>query len=277
MIVDAHLHLWDPDRLDYPWLAEVPPLLRAFGPEDLDPGGYQLTAAVFVEAGCRDPIAEVEWVEEIAGRWPTLAAAVAYAPLERGAEVASRLAVLAKHHLVRGVRRNTQDEAPGFAASEEYAAGTRLLADHGFTADLCIRHHQLPDVIRLVAAVPEVTFVLDHLGKPDIRNRLWEPWREQLSRLAGFPNVMCKLSGLTTEADPDHWTVADLTPYLRHALAEFGPERCLAGGDWPVSTLATGYARWWDTLATVLDDHPAADRAQVLGGTATRVYRLEAA
>lgn len=275
-VVDTHVHFWDPDRLAYPWLADEPALQRRFGPEDLDPGRHELLGAVFVEAGRREEqaIAEVDWVQDLAAGWPTLLGIVAHVPLERGAAAAGQLAELARRELVRGVRRNVQDEAAGFALADGYLAGTRLLADHGFTADLCIRHHQLPEITELVARVPQVTFVLDHLGKPGIRAGLLDPWREQLSRLAGHPNVVCKLSGLTTEADLRHWRSADVLPYLRHAIAEFGADRCLVGGDWPVATLATTYDRWLDVVAEAVGTLSGVDRDAILSGNARRVYRL---
>lgn len=277
-IVDSHLHLWDPRRFSYPWLAELSELDRPFGPDELASGGQELLAAVFVEAGRVDAQAfdEVEWVVEIAQRWPVLQAVVAHAPLERGRAVAADLRRLAAVPLVRGVRRNVQDEARGFATDAAYVAGTRLLAEHDLSADLCVRHHQLADVIELVGRVPEVTFVLDHLGKPPVAEAHEHPWRELTSRLAAHPNVVCKLSGLTTEADRGSWRAVQLLPYLRHVIAEFGPERCLFGSDWPVATLATDYGRWVDVVAQALSGRSPADVEQVLVGTAARVYRLSA-
>lgn len=277
-VVDTHVHFWDPERLDYPWLADEPLLRRRFSPADLLSGAHRLAGAVFVEAGRREEqaLAEVAWVEELAGHWPLLRGIVAHAPLERGPAVAGSLAELARHPLVRGVRRNTQDEAPGFTLREDFLHGVRSLADHGFTADLCVRHHQLDEVIELVSRVPEVTFVLDHLGKPDVRHGRLQPWRERISRLAGHPNVVVKLSGLTTEADPRGWQPGDVLPYLAHALAEFGTDRCMVGGDWPVATLATSYDRWLDVIALALQGQGESGRQAVLRGNAERWYRLAA-
>jgi L-fuconolactonase len=270
------MHFWDPDRLSYPWLAGEETLRRRFAPADLRPGAHRLAGAVFVEAGRRDDqaIDEIGWVEELAADWPLLRGIVAHAPLEHGDTVAGHLGELSRHPLVRGVRRNVQDEKPGFAVADGYVAGVRQLARYGFTADLCVRHHQLPEITELVARVPEVTFVLDHLGKPGIADGLLDPWRDQISRLAGHPNVVCKLSGLTTEADPLRWKPDDVLPYLRHALAEFGAQRCLVGGDWPVATLATSYDRWLDVIAVALRDRCAAERDAVLRDNAVRIYRL---
>jgi L-fuconolactonase len=275
-IIDAHLHFWDPGELAYPWLAGLPAIHRPFGPEDLDTGDRPLAAAVFVEAGGQGAtdFAEVDWVERIAERWPTLAGIVAYAPVERGADAAGHLAALADRPLVVGVRRYVEDAPPGAAFDDSFVAGVRGLARHGLTFDLCVRHDQLPEVAVLVRRVPEVTFVLDHLAKPAVRAGLLDPWREDLSRLAALPNIVCKLSGLTTEADHAGWTEADVLPYLRHALAQFGPGRCLVGSDWPVATLATTYRRWLDVVGAALAEHAAAERAEVFAGTARRVYGL---
>jgi L-fuconolactonase len=276
-LVDAHLHLWDPSTLDYPWLIDLPDLHRPFGVPELTATVTPPDAAVFVEAGGQGehPLSEVEFVERVAAGWPALRGIVAYAPLERGAAVGPHLRALAARPLVRGVRRNIQDETPGFALSDDFLAGVRGLAEHGLVADVCVRDHQLEEVIGLVGAVPEVTFVLDHLGKPAIRDGRWQPWADQLARLAERPNVVCKLSGLTTEARWDSWTPDEIRPYLAHALSRFGPDRCLFGGDWPVSTLAVTYPIWLDLVRDALAPYPELDRAMVLGGTAARVYRLD--
>lgn len=273
---DAHLHVWRPDRLAYPWLAGEPRLNRTYLPADVDSAGHHVAAAVMVEAG-RQPeqsLDEVLFVEELAAAGAPIVAMVAHAALERGDDVRGELAALGEHRLVTGVRRNLQDEAPGFAVSDSLVAGVRLLADYGYPFDVCVRHHQLPEVAELATRVPEVTFVLDHLGKPPVADRLVDPWRADIRRLAGLPNVVCKLSGLTTEADHTAWTAADVLPYLRHALTEFGAGRCMFGSDWPVATLATSYDRWIEVVEEALDGLPAAERELVTTGTARRVYRL---
>jgi len=276
-MIDAHMHFWDPDRWHYPWLDDVVPLRRRYLPGDLDPTGPYPDAVVFVEAGggAGDAFAEVGWVEELAAGRPSVAGIVAHAPLELGADALPAVRRLAARPLVKGVRRNLQDEADGFALGHGLRAGVRLLAEHGLVADLCIRERQLAEITELVRTTPEVSFVLDHLGKPDIRAGRWQPWADDLARLAEAPNVCVKLSGLTTEADWTAWTAEQIAPYLTHALAVFGPDRCMFGGDWPVSTLATSYADWYAVVAGVLADRPEVERALVLGGVAARVYRLD--
>jgi L-fuconolactonase len=274
-VIDAHVHFWDPSRLHYAWLDATPALRRRFTPEDLDPGRHAVTGFVFVQADCRDEeaTAEVEWVSDLARHHPILGI-VAHAPLEQGIAVRPTLERLAAHPRVVGVRRLLQGEPEALLRSPGLLAGVRSLAEFGLAFDACVTHEQLPALVALARACPGVTIVLDHLGKPAVAERRLDPWRSDLSALAACPDVVCKLSGLTTEADHAAWQPQDLRPYLDHALAAFGPDRCLVGSDWPVATLATSYERWFDLLDDALCGLDAVERAAVLAGTARRVYRL---
>jgi L-fuconolactonase len=270
-LLDTHVHLWDPARHDYPWLDDQPALHRAYGPADLDLGDTDLTGLIVVEAGCRDAMAELAWIEEMAVAWPSIRAVVAQAPLERGRAVDGVLAELGRRPLVVGVRRNVQDEPPGFLSDPDFTAGVGTLAAHDLTFDACVREHQLPELAGLIDRCPEVTFVLDHLGKPDVGRHRRQPWLDDLTALARRPNVYAKLSGLTSEAGDD-WRPADMRPYLAHAIEVFGPHRLMFGSDWPVATLTTSYRRWVDVVLEAIADLPAPARSDVLAGTATRVY-----
>ena len=238
MIVDAHVHLWDPEVLDYPWL---PDALR-----------FAHTAfagrAVVVEADAVGD--ELGWLESLDG----VEAIVAHAPLEHACD----LAALAERPLVRGVRRLLQ----GTDLFDAVRDNVRALAAYGLPFDACVTQDQRPQLIKLVEQCDETRFVLDHCGKP----HSLDPWRAQLSRLASHENVVCKLSGLTTE-------VADPRPYLEHALESFGPDRCLFGSDWPVASLTTTYEQWLEAVSGLLGE---GERQTVLAGTAERVYRLSA-
>ena len=274
-LTDSHIHFWDTERLDYPWLAGLPPINRPRTPDILDTGGHDVDAYVFVQADCMDhqSLAEVSWVNQLAETAP-IGAIVAHAPVEQGAGVDAHLAALADEPRVVGVRRLIQGQPTGFATTPQFVEGVQALAGHDLSFDLCVTHDQLGEATQLVAQCPQVKFVLDHLGKPDVAEGRLEPWRADLAALAEQPNVAVKLSGLTTEADPEQWTYAHVEPYLQHALDTFGPSRCMFGSDWPVATLATSYGRWADTVATATADLSTAERDQVFTGTAQRVYRL---
>src|SRR4051794_30488776 len=267
-MIDAHIHFWDPARLHYEWLDDLPPLRRPFLPGDV---GAEVEGFVFVQADCRDDEAwaEVAWVDELAEHHPILGI-VAYAPVHRDAE----LERLAAHPRVVGVRKLLQGEPDALLASDALVAGVQALAPYGLTFDACVTHEQLPFVTRLAQRCPDVTIILDHLGKPAVAQGRLDPWRDDLAALAECPNVACKLSGLTTEADHQAWRPDDLRPYIEHALECFGPERCLVGSDWPVATLATTYERWFEVLLEFLADLPSPAREAILAGNASRVYGL---
>ena len=278
-VVDSHVHFWNPRRLRYPWLASVPSLHRPFEPADYfsQSAPVDVEKIVFVEAGRAQTqnLLEVEWIEELAARDSRIRGVVAHATLERGVAVRPELQALARHRLVKGVRRLLQDETdPGFCLETVFVQGVKSLAEHGFGLDLCIYHHQLGDVLQLVRRCPEITFVLDHAGKPGIRDRELEPWRTQLRQLAAFPNVWCKLSGLATEADHARWQPDDLRPYIDHVLACFGFRRVLFGSDWPVSTLALTFPRWVEILRNALSGVPEADQRALFQTNANTCYRL---
>jgi L-fuconolactonase len=274
-IIDAHIHLWDPARLRYPWLGSVPAIAQRHTLDDFATATSGLTVVrrVFVQCEC-DPVQareEVTWVAAMEG----IDAIVAFAPLELRKPAATELEWLAGQPKVRGVRRILQGESVvDFCLQPSFVAGVRALARYGFTFDLCIRCNQLEAVTELVRRCPDVTFVLDHLGKPAIKDRLLEPWCAQLAQLAEQPNVVAKLSGLATEANAAAWTLEDLRPYVEHAIACFGWERVLFGGDWPVVELAGGYPRWMAALATLIGKATPAQRRAMLYDNAARVYRL---
>ncbi|NJN84460.1 MAG: amidohydrolase family protein, partial [Caldilineaceae bacterium] len=198
----------------------------------------------------------------------------AHAPLEKGDAVRGQLAELAANPLVKSVRRLIQSEGVDFPLQPDFVRGVKLVAEHGLRFDLCIFHPQLANTVRLVEQCPEVSFVLDHIGKPDIKNGLMEPWREEIVALASLPNVYCKLSGMVTEADHQRWTPDDLKPYIDHVVAAFGKERIMYGGDWPVSTQAATYRRWLETLDWATADFSPADKHKLFYQNAVDFYGL---
>ena len=278
-IVDSHVHLWDPAQFRYTWLDGLPVLNRSFKAADFRAASASADVSkfIFVECGCEpsQSLAEVDWVENLAKDEPRLKGIVAHASLELGGEARPELEMLASHPLVKGVRRNLQSEPdPGFCLRPEFLAGVRLLIEFGFTFDLCLRHEQLPAATELARRVPEVTFVLDHLGKPDLRNKTFQPWANDLKALAAAPNVVAKVSGLTTEADWRNWQPADLKSYLNHALESFSPQRLMFGSDWPVMSLATHYQDWVETVRTQLPISKESDWLKLFQTNAERIYRV---
>ena len=278
-IVDSHVHLWNPARFRHEWLDGCHALNRAFLPEDFSVASANLNVGkiILVEGGCEpaQSLLEANWFSEIAKSEPRVKGIVAHADLEKGDSIRTDLARLAANPLVRGIRRNLQGERdPQFCLPPEFVAGVKLLAEFGFTFDLCIRHEQLPGAAELVNRVPQTSFVLDHLGKPDVRGRKTEPWAADLKRLAALPYCVCKVSGLATEAEMESWQPADLRFYFDCALEYFGLNRVLFGGDWPVATLATSYQRWLETISDFVSGTPAADRASLFQTNTERIYHV---
>ena len=174
-----------------------------------------------------------------------------------------------------GVRHLVQSEPdPGWLLRADVVRGLRAVGAAGRSYDLLTLPAQLPAAIQVVRQVPETTFVLDHLSKPPIASGALEPWATWIRELAAEPNVYCKLSGMVTEADHASWTVAGLRPYAETALEAFGPARVMFGSDWPVCLLAASYGEVVAAAEELLAGLPAAERDQVLGGTAARAYRL---
>jgi predicted TIM-barrel fold metal-dependent hydrolase len=279
--VEHHVHFWDRRLFQYEWLeGESPALQRDFLPDDLATERASLASVrpaglVFVQADCRSDQStdEVAWIHRLAASGADVLAVVAHAPLHEGSGCEPGLEQLVgTAPLVAGVRRLLQDEPPGFLADPALVAGVRLLARHGLTMDLCVRQHQLDEVVDLVDRCPDVLFVLDHLGKPRVTTEYLTPWAASLTRIAARPNVRCKLSGLMSEAPPHRRTTSALRPWLEHALAAFGPDRCMFGSDWPVLAGVASYHQWCQTVLDLIVELPEEERALVLSDTATATY-----
>jgi L-fuconolactonase len=278
-IVDSHVHLWNPAQFRYAWLDGLPALNRAFLPADFSSvsANANVRKMIFVECGCEptQSLAEVNWISNLAECEQRLKGIVAHAPLETGETVRDNLKKLAANPLVKGIRRNLQGELDTeFCLQPEFLTGVKLLAEFGYTFDLCIRHDQLPMAAKLVRRAPRVTFVLDHFGKPDVSAKKAEPWATNLKMLAALSNVVCKISGLTTEADWKNWQPDDLKCYFETVVEVFGFDRILFGGDWPVATLATSYDRWVETVRENLLFASETDLAKLFQTNAERIYRV---
>lgn len=279
-IIDTHLHLWDPAELRISWLDGNETLARRYMPAEFvaHSTGIAVEAAVYVEVAVEPQYSYLEAVaiDRLAAQFPTIQGIVAAAPVEYGAQARAYYAALRQiGPRVKGVRRLLQGESDArYAARPEVVAGVRALADYELSFDICIYHHQLPAVIELVQQAPEVSFILDHIAKPAISAGELEPWKTHLRALAALPNVACKISGLTTEADHAHWTSAQLRPYAAHVIQVFGPDRIMFGGDWPVSLQSTTYWGWVETVDRLVGELSQGDQLKFWRDNARRIYRL---
>jgi L-fuconolactonase len=280
-LVDTHLHVWDPQNLDYPWLADVPVLNKPYLLADYNAATAPLDVGQMVFVQCEADFAqfqaEADWVTGLAQHDARLQGIVAWAPLEQGDAARADLERLASNPLVKGIRRIIQFEPDiTFCLQPDFVRGVQALADYHLSFDICIAHMQMANTIQMVRQCPDVMFILDHIGKPDIKNQVFEPWKTELRALAALPNVWCKMSGLVTEADHQHWTRDDLKPYIDHVLECFGVERVMFGGDWPVAVQATDYPRWVKTLLWAVDGFSEDEQRRLFRENAITFYRLPA-
>jgi len=277
--IDTHVHLWNPSQIRYPWLDGnalldrpylIPDYRKAFD-------GIGVEAMVFVqcEAEFSAYAEEAAWVAGLAVADPRIKAMVAWAPLERGRAVEEDLAILKRHAILRGVRRIIQfEDDVDFCLRPEFIEGVRTLAEHDLSFDICIDHRHMANILKFVAALPEVPMILDHIGKPSIRDGTMQPWAAQMCELARFPNVVCKISGVATEAAPD-WTPEQLRPFVDVAFDAFGFDRTMFGGDWPVTLQAITPPRWVAFLDGVLKGATESERRRFWRDNAIRTYRIQ--
>lgn len=273
--VDAHHHLWDVTTRDHTWL-DTPPMAsirKTFTVADLEAEARATGIERTVLVQVLPSVDETREFLSVARRTPLIAGVVGWVDLTRP-DVADTLAGLTEPAGLVGIRHLVQGEPdPDWLNRPDVRRGLRAVAHAGLRFDLLTLPHQLPAAIDTVRALPELTFVLDHLSKPPIASGHLEPWAPLLRELAAEPNVVAKLSGLVTEAGPD-WEVAILRPYTEFALEVFGPGRLMFGSDWPVCLLAAGYSAWAEAATELAGELSPTERAEVFGGTASRVYQL---
>ncbi len=279
-IIDTHLHLWDPKTLRYPWLDSSPMLNNPFLLNDYAKATETFSIEKMVFVQCEVDVAqyrqETQWITEQAKVNPKIQGIVSWAPLERGPAVECEIAALTRNKLVKGVRRIIQFEAnPDFCVQPDFVKGVQLLSKYGLSFDICVKGPaQTANAIKLIEACPNVNFILDHIGKPFIKEREQDPWRDHIRDLSAFPNVWCKMSGLIVEADHKGWTTQDLTPYIDHVLKTFGTKRVMFGGDWPVVLHAGPLKVWIDTLKSATAALSPSEQKRIFYDNAVSFYRL---
>ncbi|MFC8435796.1 amidohydrolase family protein [Streptomyces sp. NPDC057253] len=283
LLVDAHHHLWDLSQRPQPWLddPDVASIRRTFTPDDLRStathpvAGRRLHGTVVVQ--CIPDVPETEDLLALAEREPLIQAVVGWADLTSPAigDVLDQLIAGPGGGYLRSLRHLVQGETdPNWLQRPDAERGLGAARDRGLRYDVLVRAHQLDQAIRLAERLPDLPQVLDHAGKPDIARKDIEGWERGIRRLAAHRHVVCKVSGLITEADHTHWTTADIRPVWDVLVSAFGPERLMFGSDWPVANLAGGWNRWADTVDELLTGWSESDIDALLAGTATAFYGL---
>lgn len=274
MRIDSHQHFWRYDPAHYPWIAVGGPLVNDFLPADLaiELGRYNLEGCIAVQA--RQTLEETRWLLELADASPIIRGVVGWVDL-RSENVVEQLAQFANHPKLVGVRHVVQDEPDdNFMLAHQFQYGISQLAPFDLTYDILIYPRHLPAALRLAENFPDQPFVLDHLGKPLIRDAVLEPWASEIRDLARHPHVMCKISGMITEAKIDGWRPTDFAPYLDVVLQAFGPDRLMFGSDWPVALMAGSYQQVYDLAEDFIRPLGKDAEQKFFGGNAAKFYGL---
>ena len=277
-IVDTHQHLWDLDLFRYAWLRQLPDLNRSFRMNDYlaATNGLAIEKSVHLEADVDEPfmLDETMHLLQLADCADNPLEGVVACGRPESKEFKTYVEKIAGHSKLRGIRRVLHTRPDDLGQSETFIENVCSLAGYGLSFDICVLARQLPIAIRLVSQSPDVTFILDHCGVPQVRDKILNPWRSLIREIAKFPNVFCKISGLIAYADPNNWTAEDLRPYVDHTIECFGWDRVMFGSDWPVCTVSASYRQWVDVLLSLTRSAGEANQKKLFHDNAIRVYRL---
>ena len=279
-IVDTHQHLWDLSRFKLPWLKGAPKLDRSFLMNDyrIATDGLNIVKSVYMEVDVEpsQQAAEADFVLDLIrkGEMPLVAAVISGRPGSDG--FADFIARYRDQRAIKGLRRvlHGADTPPGHCLGKQFIAGICLLGKAGLSFDLCMRPAELGDAAALIDACPDTSFILDHCGNASVRAKDQATWKADIGRIANRKNLVCKVSGIVASAAPGPWTADDLAPIINHVMDEFGPDRVVFGGDWPVCTLAATSRQWVETLQAIVGSRPRAEQKKLFHDNAMRVYRL---
>ncbi|MGH9530575.1 MAG: amidohydrolase family protein [Terriglobales bacterium] len=275
-IIDAHHHLWRYSPLEYGWIDDSMTVLRrdfllADLERELSDAGVDGTVAV----QATQTLEETQWLLSLAENSRLVRGVVGWAPFT-SEEFPGELERLKSNKKLKGLRHVIQDEPDdNYINRPDFNRGIKMLASSGLVYDILIFERHLLPAIEFVDRHPNQVFVLDHIAKPRIREKVMEPWKQNISEMARRPNVYCKLSGMVTEAQWATWSNADLEPYVNVVLDAFTPARVMFGSDWPVCLLAARYGRWLESLKHMISQLSTGEKDRVLGTTATEVYHLQ--
>jgi predicted TIM-barrel fold metal-dependent hydrolase len=278
-IIDTHQHLWDMDQFPYSWTRGEPVLNRSFRVTDYlaATDGLNVVGSVHVEAAVDDAyqLQETETLAALVGQPGSPLRGLVASARPESEEFDAQIEVLASTPAVKGIRRILHVMPDGYGLQPRFMDNIKRLAEYGMSFDLCVQASQLPDAIRLVEAAPEVQFVLDHCGVPDVKTRSLDPWRDYMREIASHRNVAGKVSGVVAYADRERWSTGDLAPFVEHTIECFGWDRVMFGSDWPVCTLAASLRQWVEALQQIVAGASEEQRRRLFHDNAVRVYRLE--
>ncbi|MCR8636848.1 amidohydrolase family protein [Paenibacillus radicis (ex Xue et al. 2023)] len=275
MRIDAHQHYWITERGDYGWLTPDKGILFAdYLPEQLDEQlqRYGFERTIVVQAA--PTMEETEFMLSLYEKYDSIAGVVGWLDLD-SPDFANHYTRFRKHKGFVGFRPMIQDLPDPWILRKTVMDNLQLVVKDEFPIDLQLRPRHLPYMLEALQAYPTLTAVVDHAAKPFIAEGILEPWKPHMTELAAYPNVMCKLSGLVTEADQAGWKHEDLAPYVEHVVQVFGTQRIMFGSDWPVCLTTCSYGEVYEALQKALPRELSAEEDEAIyGGNASRFYKL---
>ena len=278
-IIDTHQHLIYPARLKYSWCQNIAAFAgKPFRLEEYHAAarGTGIAETLFMEADVDEPDmkAETDFFLKLAGQ-PESGIVGVLAACRPESEGFAECLESIQHPKLKGLRRVLHNQPDELLTLPLFAQNLGRLARTGLTFDLCVLARQLPLGAALVRQLPEVQFVLDHCGIPDLQRGGLDPWRQHIRELAELPNVACKISGVVAYGPPDTVSAKTVEPYVVHCIECFGWDRVLFGGDWPVCQLTTTLARWVEIAREIVRTESAERRRKLFSENAGRIYRLK--
>lgn len=272
MKIDAHIHFWLYEKKQQAWITQEMKSLR----QDNLPGQVQtslrrngIDACIAVESSASE--LDTHFLVELARTHSIIQGVVGWVDL-LAENVEERVSYFSRYPIIKGWRYQLEDREKGFMKDPRFRKGLSILQTHDYRFDLFVGPGQLEETTGLVSDFPEMVFILDHAGKPDIRNRDIDSWSVMIRELAQSPNLYCKLSGLLTLAQWKDWSASEFYPYLDVLFKHFGPQRLLFGSDWPILTLSGIYVQWISLLEKYMENLSSEEREAVMGGNAGRAY-----
>ncbi|WP_430974115.1 amidohydrolase family protein [Sunxiuqinia rutila] len=275
MIIDTHHHFWNYNPVEFDWIDdEMAAIRKNFLPEDLASTIHNSGVDGVVTVQARQCLEETDWLLQLASENEFIKGVVGWLPLANK-NIQTILDQYRGNRWLKGVRHVVQGEPdPEFILGEAFNQGVSQLKEYGLVYDILILEHQLANTIRFVDRHPDQQFVVDHIAKPKIKTNEIQPWQNLLKELARRENVSCKISGMVTEADYEHWTEVQLQPYFDAVLEAFGPARLMFGSDWPVCQVATNYSEWLQLVKRQVSTLSSEEQNLIFYHNALKAYQL---
>lgn len=273
--IDSHQHFWQYDPDKHGWIDdEMRVLKRDFMPPDLKKELEKVPINGCVAVQAEQSEEETEFLLGLAEEYDFIKGVVGWMDLCDD-DLLRRLEHYIFNSKLKGLRHVVQDEPDDrFLMRDEFLKGIKKLIDFDLTYDILIFARHLPVAIEFANIFPDQKFVLDHIGKPEIKEGNITNWEKGIRELAQHPLMYCKVSGIITEADLDNWNPDNVRPYLDVVFDAFGTDRLMFGSDWPVCTLAGSYEDVYRLVSNYIDEFSEQQKEMILGGNAKQFYDL---